>query len=198
MNKRFVKLYESIRTRYTNGGFLANDVVKFADGALRDPFFKEVQDDYKKEVERYITSGDTLCIKNIKSAMPAVMGAGNTDNNGYSFNAEVCREIAPGRFSNDAITVPVHLLVRVDSYPNLPEVPAKHRYEDKSHIDAKPVKDEGEEVPFFSPGRTRTADLGNGKDSKSETNLSGKNVKIPSMPAKGAKDPASYTAAYLP
>jgi hypothetical protein len=130
--------------------------------------------------------------------MPATMGAGNTDYNGYSFSAEVCREIAPGRFSNDAITVPVHLLVHVDSYPNLPEVPAKHKYEDKTHIEPKPVKDESEEVPFLSPNRTRTADLGNGKDSKSETHLSGKNVKIPSVPAKGAKDPASYTAAYLP
>lgn len=198
MNKRFVKLYESIRTRYTNGGFLANDVVKFKDDALRDSFFKDVPDDYKKEVEAYIKSGDTLRIKNIKSTMPAVMGAGNTDYNGYSFNAEVCREIAPGKFSNDAITVPVHILTSVDSYPNLPEVPAKFNYDDKTHIDPKPVKDESEEVPFFSPNRTRTADLGNGKDTKSETHLSGKNVKIPSNPAKGAKDPASYTAAYLP
>jgi len=60
------------------------------------------------------------------------------------------------------------------------------------------VKDENEEVPFLSPGRTHTADLGNKKDSKSETNLHNKNVKIPSSPAKGASDPASYTASYLP
>lgn len=198
MNKKFVKLYESIRTRYVNGGFLANDVVKFVDTVLRDPFFKNQSEDYKKEVEAYIKCGDTLRVKNVKSIMPAVMGAGNTDYNGYSFSAEICREIAPGRFSNDAITVPVHLLTRIDTYPNLPEVPAKHNYEDKTHIDAKPVKDESEEVPFFSPNRTRTADIGNKKDTKSETTLSDKNVKIPSMPAKGVKDPASYTAAYLP
>jgi len=198
MNKRFVKLYESIRTRYVNGGYLAGDVVKFVDNALRDPFFKTVEDDYKNEVESYIKSGDTLRVKNVKSLMPAVMGAGNTDYNGYGFSVEVCREIAPGRYSNNAITVPMHLLTKIESYPNLPEVPAKHKYDDKTHINPKAVKDEAEEVPFLSPSRTHTADLGNMKDTKSQTSLTDKNIKIPSMPAKGVKDPASYTAAYLP
>lgn len=198
MNKRFVKVYESIVSRYTRGGFLTGDVVKFVPDVLRDPFFKNVDDTYKAKVKEYSECEETLRVRNIKSTFPAVMGAGNPDYNGYSFGIEVSREIAPGTFENGGIVVPQHLITKVESYPNLPAVPDKFKKKDSSQITPKEVKDESEEVPYFSPSRTRTADLGNKKDSKSETSLTNHNTKIPSSPASGAKDPASYTANYLP
>jgi len=198
MNKRFIKVYESISTRYNRGGFLTSDIVKFVDNALSDSFFKTVDDEYKQKVQEYIDSNDTLRVKNVKSLFPAVMGAGNPDYNGYSFSIEVTREIAPGKFSNDSIVVPQHLLVKIHNEPNLPEVPNKFKREDNTQIKPTEVKDENEETPFFSPGRTRTTDKGNQKDTPSDTNLLNQNIKIPSSPAQGAKDPASYTANYLP
>ena len=120
MNKRFLKVYESAINRYNNGGYLTSDVVKFTDNALSDRFFSSVSDDYKARVKEYIDSGDTLRVKNIKSTFPAVMGAGNPDYNGYSFGIEVCREIAPGKFSPDTITVPQNLLTKIENTPNLP------------------------------------------------------------------------------
>lgn len=198
MNKRFVEIYESALNRYNRGGFLTSDLVVFIDGALNDKFFNAAGEDYKLKVKEFINSGENLRVKNVKSTFPAVMGAGNPDYNGYSFGIEVCREIAPGKFSPDTIVVPQNLLKYKDTVPNLPEVPNKFKRPDTSHINPKPVKAENEETPFFSPGRTRTADLGNQKDTKSETELQNKNVRIPSSPAKGASDPASYTANYLP
>jgi hypothetical protein len=198
MNKRFIKLYEAISTRYNRGGFLTSDIVKFVDNVLTDPFFKKTDEDYKNKVKEYIESGDTLRVKNVKSTYPAVMGAGNSDYNGYSFSIEVTREIAPGKFSNDSIVVPQHLLVRVEDTINLPKVPEKFRDKDKTIIKPKPVSDENEETPFFSPVRTHTSDRGNKKDTPSDTKLLNTNVKIPSSPAKGASNPASYTAVYLP
>jgi hypothetical protein len=198
MNKRFVKVYESIVSRYTRGGFLTGDVVKFVPDVLRDPFFKNVDDTYKAKVKEYSECEETIRVRNIKSTFPAVMGAGNPDYNGYSFGIEISKEIAPGTYENGGIVVPQHLLTKVESYPNLPAVPDKFKKEDPTQITPKEVKDESEEVPYFAPGRTRTADLGNKKDTKSETSLLNKNVKIPSSPAKGATDPASYTANYLP
>ena len=50
----------------------------------------------------------------------------------------------------------------------------------------------------MSPSRTRTADQGDGKDSKSDVSLLNKNVSIPSSPAENERDPASYTARYMP
>jgi hypothetical protein len=198
MNKRFIKVYESIVTRYNRGGFLTSDVVKFVDNALSDPFFKSVDSEYKEKVKEYIDSNDTLRVKNVKSTFPATMGAGNPDYNGYSFSIEVTREIAPGKFSNDSIVVPQHLLIKTHNEPNLPEVPNKFERKDNSQIEPQEVKDENEETPFFSPGRTRTSDKGDKKDTPSETKLLNQNIKIPSSPAKGASNPASYTANYLP
>jgi len=198
MNKRFVKVYESIVSRYTRGGFLTSDVVKFIPDVLKDAFFKDVDDTYKAKIKEYSECEETLRVRNVKSTFPAVMGAGNPDYNGYSFGIEVSKEIAPGVFENGGIVVPQHLLVKVENYPNLPAVPDKFKRKDNTQIEPVEVKDEGEEVPFFSPGRMRTTDKGNRKDSKSETSLLNKNVKIPSLPAKGVANPASYTANYLP
>lgn len=206
MNKRFLKLYESAMynykhdSNYNRSGFLAGDVVKFVDNCIRDPFFKTVQKEYKEKVTRLIDSGVNLRVINIKSNFPAVMGAGNPDYNGYGFAIEVAPEDEGlGRIvQSDSISVPQHLLTPIDFTPNLPTVPDKFKYKDKTHIKPVEVKDEAEEIPFYSPARTRTADLGNNKDTKSETSLGNKNVKIPSVPAKGAASPASYTASYLP
>jgi hypothetical protein len=198
MNKRFIKVYESIVNRYTRGGFLTSDLVKFVPDVLKDPFFKGVDSEYKAKVKAYAESGENLRVRNIKSTFPAVMGAGNPDYNGYSFGIEVAREIAPGKFDNESIVVPQHLLVRVETYPNLPTVPDKFKRKDDTQIEPIEVKDENEEVPFLSPGRTLTSDRGNKKDTRSDVSLLNKNVKIPSSPAKGASDPASYTANYLP
>jgi hypothetical protein len=198
MNKRFIKLYEAISNRYNRGGFLVSDIVKFVDNVLTDKFFKSTDDAYKDKVKEYIECGDTLRVKNVKSTFPAVMGAGNSDYNGYSFSIEVTREIAPGKYSNDSIVVPQHLLVRIEDTINLPKVPDKFKAKDKSIIKPVPVSDENEETPFFSPGRTHTTDKGNKKDTPSETKLLNTNIKIPSSPAKGFANPASYTAKYLP
>lgn len=198
MRNKFLKLYESTLNRYNRGGFLTSDVVKFVDGALSDRFFQGAGDAYKAKVKEFIDSGDTLRVKNVKSTFPAVMGAGNPDYTGYSFGIEICREIAPGKFSPDTIVVPQNLLVHIDSVPNLPAVPDKFKYNDRTHIDPQPVSSENEETPFFSPGRTKTSDRGNKRDTKTELELPVKNTSIPSSPAKGANDPASYTANYLP
>lgn len=207
MNKRFLKVYESAISNYNQlgsnfnrSGFLTGDVVKFVDNALSDAFFKTVDKEYKDKVESFIKNGANLRVVNVKSTFPAVQGAGNPDYNGYSFAIEVAPEDQGlGRIvASDSITVPQSLLVKIENIPNLPTVPDKFKRKDTSHIKPKEVKDEAEETAHFGPSRTRTADVGNVKDSKSETSLLNKNVKIPSSPAKGAANPASYTASYLP
>jgi len=200
MNKKFVKLYESALQRYTNGGFLAGDVVVFKEGAFNDPWFKELGENTKQKLKNMADSGLNLRVSAIKNRFPGVGGAGNTDYIGTEVNVDITSEIAPGRYM-DFATVPARLLEPKSTYPNLPDVPEVFKKGDPAkrvNIKPKKVKDEAEEVPFLRPGDTRRSDLGNGKMSNGDRELLNKNIKIPSSPAKGVNDPASYTANYLP
>lgn len=201
MDKRFNKLFEATLSRYTRGGFLTSDRVKFVDNALKNDFFKNQPESVKTAVEELINSGLNLRIRNVKSAMPAVMGAGNPDNYGYSFSVEIVPEIAPGTYDvNKAVTVPAVLVAHLNDGINLPPVSDKLKYDNKVQIDPKPVEEvlKTEDKNNFSPvAQTHTSNV-DGKPSKGDRELNNANVVIPSSPAVNQKDPAAYTAQYLP
>ena len=185
--------------RTNRGGFEVSDIVKFKDNALKHDFIKNSSDEIAKFVKDLINDGCALRVKNITNTFPAVMGAGNTDDTGAGVMIEVCREIAPGRFEEAGVLVHPDMLERIDVYPNLTPVPDKFKRKEKINIKPEEVKDEeGEEVPFYSPKlNTRRSDV-DGKMMAGNRSLNNTNTKIPADPAKGHKDPASYTANYLP
>ena len=201
MKRNFVDLFESAISRYTRGGFLAGDVVKFNDDAFSDPWYKDLGKNTKEVIQNMVKSGLNLRVSNVKNTLPAVMGAGNIDNMTIDTNLDITSEIAPGRYL-DFITIPARLVSPVVSYPNLPEVPEVFKKGDpgkRTHIKPKVVKDEQEEVPFYTPQQqTRMSDIGNNKLSAGDRILKNQNTVIPSSPAEGHKDPASYTYNYLP
>jgi hypothetical protein len=197
MNKRFLKLYESWLTRYNHGGFLEGDIVKFKTDALKHEFIKTQAENLVENIKDLIKDGRTLRITNVINKFPAVMGAGNPDDSGPDFTVEVGLDEGGGRIYKHAI-VHTGMLDKIDTTPGLEEVPDRNKYDNKIKIKPVEVKDEAEEVPFYSPARTRTADLGNNKLAPTESKLKNVNVKIPSSPAVGVKDPGSYTASYLP
>lgn len=201
MNKKFIKLYESWMNRTNHGsGFEVSDIVKFKDDALSNKFLKTQSDEIVKRIKDLIDSGCALRVKNIINNTPAVMGAGNTDDSGPYFTIEVCKEYAPGRFEPGGVQVHPSMIERIDVYPNLTTVPDKFKRKEKIDIKPKEVKDEeGEEVPFYSPNPiTRSSDHGDGKMVPGDRSLKNVNVVIPSSPDVTRKDPASYTADYLP
>jgi len=197
MKKRFITLYESWLKRSNHGGFLVGDIVKFVDGALKNPFFKTQPDTVVQNIKSIIDSGYTLRVTNVVNKYPTVMGAGNPDDTGPEFTVEVSADTGGGRLGDSAI-VPAALLTKIDTVPNLEPVPDKNKRKDKINIKPVEVKDEAEEVPFYSPARTRTSDIGGGKQGAGDRTLKNANISIPSSPAVNHKDPASYTAAYLP
>jgi hypothetical protein len=197
MKKRFLKLYESWLTRYDHGGFLQGDIVKFKADALKHPFVATQSDELIKNLSEIIKDGRTLRVTNVINKYPAVMGVGNADDTGPDFTVEVGLDIGGGRIINTAI-VHVGMIDKIDTVPGLEEVPNRNKYDNKIKIKPEEIKDEAEEVPFYSPARTRTADLGNNKLAPTDTKLKNINTKIPASPAVNHKDPASYTAGYLP
>jgi len=198
MNRRFNKLYEATLPRYTRGGFLTSDRVRFIDNALKTEFFKNQPESVKTAVNDLINSGLNLRVRNVKSAMPAVMGAGNPDDYGYSFSIEIVPEIAPGTYDvNKAVTVPANLLVHQNDGINLPPIPDKLKYDNKVQIKPEEVKINDDKTLLTPRSETHMSDVG-GKLEKGDRELKNVNVKIPSKPAEGNRDPATYTAQYLP
>ena len=199
MNKRFLNLYESWMGRYNHSGFLVGDIVKFKDDALKHEFLKTQASDITNVIKELIDCGCTLRVKNVINNYPSVMGAGNSDDAGPDFSIEVCRELAPGLFDGSGVLAHPDMLEIIDVYPNLTPVPDKLKRKEKINIKPVEVKDEeGEEVPFYSPKlNTRRSDV-HGKMEAGDRSLKNVNTQIPAEPAVGHKDPASYTANYLP
>jgi len=198
MEKRFKKLYEATLSRYTRGGFLTSDRIKFVDNVLKNDFFLKQPESIKKAVEGLINSGLNLRVRNVKSAMPAVMGAGNPDDFGYGFSIEVVPELAPGLFDvKNAVTVPANLLSHQNDYPNLPPIPDHQKYDAKVQIEPKEVKIADDKTMLTPRSKTHQSDVG-GKLVAGDRELNNVNTSIPASPAEGQKDPATYTAQYLP
>jgi len=195
--RRFIELYESWLLRNNHSGFLVGDIVKFKPDALKHEYVKTQSDEIKKAIEHLFNCKGTVRITNVINKYPAVFGAGNSDNFGPNFSVEVSEDEGGGRLGTSAV-VHANMIERIDTTPNLEPVPDKAKYQPRINIKPVPVKDEAEEVPFYSPARTRTSDIGGGKLSSGDRTLKNVNVKIPATPSTGAADPAQYTANYLP
>jgi len=198
MNK-FVALYESAIQRYTRGGFLTGDLVKFVDGAFKDEFFKKQSPNYVEKAKSFNDSDLNLRVSAIKAVRPTIH-SGDVQNEAEDFLIDLTQEVAPGMYI-EFITIPARLLRPINTYPDLAPVPGSLKRDNKSNIDPKLIKHEEEENLMLSPYRqTTTSDLGNGKDSKGDRTLNNTNTQIPSSPAVGVKSPAveNGTAIYLP
>lgn len=198
---KFTKLYESAIERFTRGGWLTGDQVKFKEGALSDPFFKTQPEDFKTKIKDLMASDLNLVVANIKPKYATTQGAGNTDYAGTDFSVDIVQELMPGKWVNP-ITVPIHILDRIDTYPSLKDVPKSLKYDNKIKIKPEPTSaksEENETVQFYMPGtHTHKSDHGGKKNVPGDRTLLNKNTKIPAQEAEKHKDPATYTAMYLP
>jgi hypothetical protein len=195
----FNKLYESTIQRFTRGGFLVGDLVKFKPDAMSDEFLKKQGSNYLQKIKEFTDSGLNIRVSAIKPVRPSTQ-PGNIQNEGYEFLCDIVLEKAPGLYY-DFITVPASMLEHIDTGINLAPVPDALKRPNNEIIDPVEVSTKSDPTSYMSPYRqTITSDRGNGKDTRSELDLPKKNIKIPSRPAEGDRDPAvaSSTARYLP
>lgn len=190
MAKKFKLFAESYITRYTNGGFLAQDVVILTKKYKSDKKFKKLHKDLQKAIEDLFAIGTNVRVLEVISNKPD--GAGNdTSARGTDFSCIVAPEIMPGRTdSNCAITVPCSILEVETAYPNLPKIPQKFMYEFEEIIKPVPyepkdstVEPTDKEVKANKKDRRSNLDqtrkTQQGKSlKKSDTELKNKNIKI--------------------
>ena len=196
----FINLYESTIQRFTRGGFLIGDLVKFKPGALTHDFLKKQGSNYIDKIKEFIDSKLNIRVSAVKPVYPNATSPGNIQGEAESFLCDVVLEKAPGLYYA-FLTVPADMLEHVDTGINLAPVPDSLKRPDDTIIKPEKLKPVSDTSSYMSPERqTRTSDRGDSKDSKTELNLPDKNIKIPSKPAEGEPDPAvaSTTAKYLP
>jgi len=197
---QFLKLYESAIQRFTRGGFLIGDLVKFKSNYSSDNFFKKQGTNYLQKIDEFVKSGLNIRVSAVKPVYPNSYSPGNIQNEAESFLIDIVLEKVPGLYY-DFVTVPAHVLEHIDTGINLAPVPDSLKRPNNEIIDPEEVSSSQDPTSYLTPYRqTLTTDKGNNKDSKSEINLPTSNIKIPSSPAEGDKDPAvaSYTARYMP
>jgi hypothetical protein len=218
VNRKFTKLFESYLGRFTGGGLLLGDIVSFKSGVVNHPDIKG-NEIMKTKIQELLASDLNLRVISIKNGTPMPF-SGDNDNNISGRNNEVviAQEIAPSRYWN-YIAVPREVLEVKTVYPNLPPIPDSWKYKAKINIKPELLKkaEENDEAvaksgpdpmlknddtsitdkEFSISNQTRRSTVGN-KNVAGDRELDNKNVKIPSSPAEGQQDPASYTANYMP
>jgi hypothetical protein len=199
--RKFTSLYESFISRYTRGGFLTGDIVKFKEGALKNEWFQKQGFSILEKAKQFADSGLLMRVSAVKTIRPSSQPGFVEGNNSDDFYCDVTLELAPGCYK-DFMTFPASILEYKDYYPNLPEVPDGLKRPNNSNISPKEIEEEKTKNPhYLNPTyQTSQTDRGDGKNSLSEIELKNTNVKIPSKPAEGEKNPsvASYTHNYLP
>jgi len=142
MRKKFVKLYESVLSRYTNGGFLVGDYVKFNKDYDKQEEFNSLGQNVKDMISEILSSGLNIRIVGIKDVYP-LSKPGNPDvRNGNNITIDIALDNGGGRMTH-YVTIPTCCIEIVDSDGiNLPKLPDKFNYREvdgtpKEYIDIK-------------------------------------------------------------
>jgi len=183
MSNKFNTIIEENMRRYQQNSLIIGDRIKFIDGFLNHEWTKSQPVLKLERLKALIETGNNIRVSAVKTSRPQTAESGHfeiVDDIYY----DVVEELAPGRYGH-LFTVPSTLVEHLDDYPNLAgETPEGQVKKDPSHIDAKEVTVEDNEL---SPKKQTHAHDG-------DLNLGDTNVDL------GGKAPTpgeSYTKNYL-
>ena len=114
-------LYETYVSRYTRGGFLTGDLVRFTKGFEKLDSFKKLDPNVQQKLKDYAASDINIRISGIVNKYPSHQ-PGNTDNSNGDVSVTISQETAPGRYDGFVNAAP-DLFDTVDVYPNRMPVP---------------------------------------------------------------------------
>lgn len=194
MSKTFLQLCESNIARFTRGGFLVGDFLKFVDGFKSHEPYKKMGANVHQMIDDMISTGLHVRVVGINDVNPT-----RYPGNPETMNGDVVLNIAldngGGRYTHYC-TIPTCCVEPVDYYPNLAPMPDSAIRPNGTII--KPEEFVTNTDNKTAVDQTLHADQ-DGVKKKVEITLPTKNVKIPSETVKGAKSPAvdSYTIKYM-
>ena len=190
MEKKFIKLFESVYQRYQReGGFLIGDYVKFKDNYKSADHYKNLNDDVKAMLDSMNDSGLNIRVVDAKGYMPVATPA-NPAGNGVQLALTIALDQGGGRYSDYVLCCP-SLLNKVDTYPNL--MPLSKEREIKHKVNIKPEELESDEESLAN----RSDVEGKGKLGFGDRKLRNTNVVLPGKSATKSMQVNSYTKEYL-
>lgn len=135
---KFTKIFESNFQRYQGGGILAGDIVKFVDNILSDEWFDKQNETIKQRVQEFLDGDFNIRVGSVNALRPAAGGPVQQDQQVDDYYVDVVKELAPGLFT-DVMTLPIHLVQKIDTDGNLAPIPDSQRRDDTSHINPEEV-----------------------------------------------------------
>lgn len=198
MSNSFLKLVSENLQRYTSGGLLTGDTVRFVKNYKSRDSYKALSDNVKRYVDEFIKTDKNLRVVDIKPMFPS-HATGNDQNIGNAFSIEIAIELAPGSYDlQNKFTVPSDLVEPINDYINLPKIPDSIRKKEK--INHKPVAPQEDEEVLNNPYLQTLMSQDGTTLRRTETKLLNKNVTIPSVTAKGAASPEvkGFNKVYTP
>lgn len=154
MNK-FRTLLENSVNRFTSGGFLTGDLVKFKSNAISSEWAKKQPENLAEKLREFVDTDMNIRISAVKSLRPAVSGSIGQQVGSDDFYCDIVREHAPGCW-HDFITVPSELLEYSDPGINLPPIPDSIRRDNEEQAEPKGIE-KVEETPN-TPYKQTTVD----------------------------------------
>jgi hypothetical protein len=194
MSKTFLQLCESNIARFTRGGFLVGDFLKFVDGFKSHEPYKKMGANVHQMIDDMISTGLHVRVVGINDVNPT-----RYPGNPETMNGDVVLNIAldngGGRYTHYC-TIPVCCVEPVEHYPNLAPMPDSVIRPNGTII--KPEEFVVNTDNKQAVDQTMHADQ-HGTKKAVEITLPTKNVKIPSETVTGAKSPAvdGYTINYM-
>lgn len=178
MEKKFIKLIESLNTRLTRGGFLVGDYVEFFKNYKSHPEYKALNDMIKKSIDELANSKLNIRVTGINDTH-ALRYPGNPDQMNGHVTLSLSEDQGGGRIYGNTL-VPSCLCKVLDHYPNYPKFPDEWNYDNKEIL--KPIE-------------VKTVESGNGV----VYNLPKEDTKIKPSSSKSKKkvNKESYTAEYV-
>jgi hypothetical protein len=181
MQSKFDTIFESNFNRFSGGGFLTGDVIKFKEGWESDEWSKKAPAQVIEKIKELAGSDLVLRVSSVKALRPSVNSSVDQASGVDNFHLDVTQETAPGFYNGNFITVPQEIVEMIDTNGAPPEIPDSLRRQDNVNVKPEEITLQDTETSDFTPVGSPEAH-----------NLPKDNTTLP-----GATAAVSYTSQYL-
>lgn len=181
MQSKFDTIFESNFNRFSGGGYLTGDVIKFKDGWESDEWSKKAPAQVIEKIKEFAGSDLVLRVSSVKALRPSVNSSVDQASGVDDFHLDITQETAPGFYNGNFLTVPQELVELRTTNGGPPEVPDSFKRQEKINIKPEETTLQDTETSDFTPVGSPEAH-----------NLPKDNTTLP-----GATGASSYTSKYI-
>ena len=165
MGQKFDKIWESVASRHTSGGYLPGDFVTFRKTYKSADCYKSLPTKIQKDLDELVKSGLNIRVTQVGNNLGG-HSAQNQNKTTSSAVITVAGDHGGGRHYGMIAVSPDMIDLVEDDYPNTGKVPDQFKRKEKITIKPEPYKADDKHI-------TRVTDKGNGKNTPTQLKLAG-------------------------